>query len=79
MNRQFPKRKHWQNCPVCHQDVFTIDFSNHKCPDKVKARREAELDMVVDEEMSTWEQDLKKFWNSNDTKFHEWLVEHNRY
>lgn len=65
----------WSTCPSCFQMVYSSNgIGNHMCPDIVRAHREAELDFVMDEEMSTFEKDLKKFWNDNRTKFYEHLA-----
>lgn len=67
-------KKHWGLCPECGLMVFAIRNSEpHRCPEKILAKRDAELDMVVAEEMSTWDVDFKKFWNSNDVKFWEYV------
>jgi hypothetical protein len=53
-------------------------MGNHQCSKPLLAKRDAELDMVVDAEISTWDHDVKEFWNSSDVKFWEYLIEHGK-
>ena len=74
-------KKLWQECPSCHMVIFS-DINGqgaHRCPDTALAKKEAELDMVIDEELSTWDNDVKKFWKSKDVKFYGWLADNDRY
>lgn len=76
------KRRHhkWTTCVECGLMIFTVDGLNqHQCTKVLVAKRDAELDMVIHEEMSTWDQEVKKFWKSKDVKFIEWLVKRGRY
>lgn len=64
---------------MCHQLIFSVYGSgDHVCPSEAKAKKEAEIDMVIDEELSTWNHDLKKFWNDPRTKFYSYLTERER-
>lgn len=72
MNKRHNK---WGTCLMCHQLTFD---QTHRCPEEALAKKDAELDMVIDAELSTWSSDLKKFWNSNDVKFYEWVAENER-
>lgn len=80
MKRERTPRKHWNCCPHCFQLVYSAGFGtgNHTCPKSIQAIKELELDMIIDEELSTWKDDLHRFWNSKDTKFNEWLVNNKR-
>lgn len=70
----------WTTCLMCHQLVFAqYGTGNHVCPPEARAKKEAELDMVIHEELSTWERDLKKFWKSNDVQFSQYLLETDQY
>lgn len=74
--RQYKK---WQLCPNCLLMIYASStLGNHVCPDKVRAKQDFELDLAVDATMDTWDQDVKKFWNSKDVKFNEWLADHRR-
>jgi len=77
MKKQHKESKWWRACPSCHQLVYTTGFGigNHACPPKAVAKRDAELDMVVEEELSTWNADLERFWNSSDVKFMEYIIQ----
>lgn len=76
MNKRASAKKRWKSCPTCYQLVFTaaIDMGNHICPETILAKHEAELDMVIYEELSTWDADVEKFWNSKDVKFWNYLL-----
>lgn len=64
---------------MCHQLIFSLKgLGNHQCPPEARAKKEAELDMVIEEELSTWNADLKKFWNDPRTKFYKYLAEQER-
>lgn len=71
-------RKGWATCPLCHILIFESEASMHRCPTKALAKKDAELDAVIDEELSTWEDDVKKFWNSKDVKFWIWCADQER-
>jgi hypothetical protein len=47
----------------------------HVCPEKVVVETEAELDARMDDEMSTWDFDVKLFWKSKDVRFMKYLAE----
>ncbi len=65
-------QRHWNLCSECSLLIFAEEgIGQHICHEKIRAKRDAELDMVVDEELSTWNQDLKKFWQSDDVRFWE--------
>jgi acetyl-CoA carboxylase beta subunit len=70
--------KKWRLCPSCKTMIFSTNLSSHRCPDKIRAKQEAELDMVIDAELSTWDEDVQKFWKSKDVKFYQWTVENER-
>lgn len=73
------EHKKWKTCPTCHMMVYASNtLGNHRCPEKVRALRDFELDMVVDAELETWDQDVKKFWKNKDTQFNVWLANHRR-
>lgn len=68
------QRKHWKLCPECGLMLFVeTNTDKHLCPERIRAKKDAELDMVVHEEMSTWDMDIKKFWKSDDVKFWEYV------
>ena len=72
--------KRWTSCPMCHQLVFSsYGVGNHVCPDNARAKKDAELDMVIYEELSTWDRDLRKFWKSNDILFTQHLLDTDQY
>lgn len=74
------EHKKWRLCESCSQMVYAgPTLGKHVCPASVQAKRDAELDMVIDEELSTWDQDVSKFWNDKRTQFNVWLVEKKRY
>jgi len=68
-------RKRWQMCPMCGMMIYTSGGGHHTCPEKVAAERQAELDSVIAEEMSTWDKEVEKFWNSRDVKFLQHLID----
>jgi hypothetical protein len=70
------RKKKWGACPDCAQLVYAAvgTLGNHVCPEKLIARKEAELDIVIDAELSTWDADVKKFWRSKDVKFYQHLL-----
>lgn len=69
-------RKTWNLCPSCHCLVYSVDgVGNHRCPAKVRARVDAELDIVLEEELSSWNKDVNQFWDENKTHFYEYLAE----
>lgn len=77
-HREAPKK--WTSCQMCHQLVFSsYGVGNHVCPTEARAKKDAELDMVIGEELLTWERDLRKFWNSKDVKFAQHLLENDEY
>lgn len=80
MQKPRKRRKRWQECPSCHQLVFAQvnSLGHHRCNDAARAKKEAELDMVIDEELSTWDEDVAKFWKSKDVRFYGWLADNDR-
>lgn len=59
--------------------VFSNDgVGNHRCPEKVLEIRDEELDLVVEVEMETWDQEVSKFWNSKDVKWYVYLASSGR-
>lgn len=65
---------------MCHQLVLSAYVvGNHRCPPEARAKKEAELDMVIDEELSTWDRDVKKFWKSKDVRFTQHLLDTDQY
>lgn len=68
-------RRSWNLCPTCKFLVFEKGLGSHKCPHKVKAKLDAELDMFMDDVLRTWDKDVQKFWNSKDVQFYEWEIE----
>jgi hypothetical protein len=74
-SRREPMR--WECCPTCFVLVWCrgIAISNHQCCKPLQAKRDAELDMVIDAEFSTWDYEVKKFWDDPRTKFMEYLLE----
>ncbi len=78
MNKE--RRKRWEACVGCHQLIYTTGYgAGHVCPTKVLAMKEAELDCVIGEELSTWDMDVKKFWKGKDVRFYEWLADNDKY
>lgn len=74
--RQYKK---WQMCPTCNLLIYTDPtLGNHVCPEKVRAKMDFELDNVIDAELETWDQDVKKFWKSKDVQFYEYLAKNRR-
>lgn len=68
-------RKHWNACPTCKLLIYTSGgLGNHNCPEKINARLSAELDMVVSEEMSTFDEEATKFWKSPEVRFMAYLA-----
>ena len=79
MQKRKPHKK-WTACQTCHQLVFADrGVGNHTCPVEAVAKKEAELDMVIDEELSTWDYDVKVFWKSRDVKFTQHLLDTGQY
>lgn len=77
--KKVPKKK-WNLCPSCGMMTYSNQgLGNHRCPAKVRAKLDAQLDMIINEETSIWDADLRAFWNSNDVKFTQWLIENGRY
>ena len=74
------KKKYWQICDVCFQLKFanTQGQGAHRCPDILRAKRDAELDMAVDQQMTTWEESLQGFWDHPKVKFEQYLLEQER-
>lgn len=72
--------KRWIMCDTCFQLVYTAGpgTGNHRCPDIIRARHDAELDMVIEAELSTWEHDVKEFWNSRDVMFWQYQLDNNQ-
>jgi hypothetical protein len=68
--------RHWTSCPLCH--ILIFETETHKCPSKALAKKDMELDAVVEAELSTWDMDVRKFWKSKDVKFGVWLAEQER-
>lgn len=68
----------WLSCQFCHQLRREFD-SNHVCPPEARARKEAELDIIIDEELESWDYDLKIFWKSKDVRFAQHLLDTDRY
>lgn len=65
---------------MCHQLVFSsYGVGNHVCPEEARAKKDAELDMVIGEELSTWERDLRQFWKSKDIRFAQHLLDTGQY
>jgi hypothetical protein len=57
---------------MCNEMVLFLNM--HKCKPEIIDRRQKDLDKVVSETISTFEDDLAVFWNSKDVKFAEyWL------
>ena len=69
------KNRRWVMCPTCKCLKFATDLAKHKCNEKVLAKLDVDLDMVVDEEMTTWDKDVRNFWNSKDVKYMQWRLE----
>ena len=69
--------KNWQICEVCYQLVFALNgnMDHHVCPELMRAKRDAELDMIIDEETRNWDKAISKFWNRSDVKFEQFLLE----
>lgn len=67
-------------CDECYQLVYTAGpgTGNHRCPNIILAKSCAELDMAVEAELSTWDYDLKQFWNSRDVQFMQYMLDHNK-
>lgn len=80
MKKNQKSRKRWLMCETCYQLVYTAGpgTGQHMCPDIIRARMDAELDMVMEAELSTWEHDLKEFWDSRDVKFWQFQLENKR-
>lgn len=77
-HRGAPKK--WTTCQMCHQLVFSsYGTGNHVCPEEARARKDAELDMVIDEELTTWDFDQKVFWKSKDVQFTQHLLDTGQY
>lgn len=74
------KKYRWAECPSCHMLIFTEanTLGKHRCNKRVLDKKDAELDAVIDTELSTWDEDVKKFWKDNRTKFDEYLAEHGK-
>lgn len=64
-------------CDTCYQLVYTAGpgTGNHHCPEAIRAKQDAELDMIVEAELSTWDHDVKQFWNSRDVKFWQYMLD----
>jgi creatinine amidohydrolase/Fe(II)-dependent formamide hydrolase-like protein len=79
MQKRKPVRK-WTACSTCHQLVFVNGHTdNHVCPTAAVAKKEAELDMIIDDELTSWDYDLKVFWKSRDVKFTQHLLDTGQY
>jgi hypothetical protein len=74
------RKKKWTMCDDCSMMIYAPvgSVGNHRCPVKVRAQRDTELDMVVDAEMSTFNNDLRNFWNSRDVQFYKWLADNKK-
>jgi len=70
-------KKYWQLCDVCYQLIFAnqLGEGSHKCPELLKAKRDAELDMIMDEELKTWDESLRRFWDKPSVKFEQYMLE----
>ena len=70
-------RKRWRLCDVCYQLIFTtgLNQGNHRCPDELRAKREAELDMIIFDEMEEWDVAVEKFWNLPQIQFEQYLLD----
>lgn len=68
-------RNHWNLCPTCKQIAFGL--KKHECPLKVRAKIDAEVDMQVDDQLMTWDKDVREFWESSDVKFYQWELKNN--
>jgi hypothetical protein len=75
------KKKRWTLCPACHQMIFVEvnSLGNHTCAPEVRAKKDAELDAVIDETLTTWDRDLKKFWRDRDVRFTQFLLRKGKY
>lgn len=72
------KRKHkktWKLCPSCFEMIYAVGLGNHLCPEKVEAKKVAELNMVIDEELASWEEEVRDFWKSKDVKFMQYMLD----
>lgn len=74
MRKQYSK---WQLCPVCYQLIFVRGYKtgNHVCPEAMVARREAELDMILEEETAEWSKQVDAFWSKPVVQFEQFLLE----
>ncbi len=70
------QRKSWKLCDVCYQLIYVDDVGTgtHRCPEVMRAKREAELDMILDEELSDWDMLVESFWKRKDVKFEQYLL-----
>lgn len=70
-------QKQWIKCETCFQLVYTAGpgTGHHKCPEAMRAKHEAELDMMVEDLMTSWDEDVEDFWGSRDVQFWSYLLE----
>jgi hypothetical protein len=75
------KKKRWVTCPACHQMIFAEQNSlgGHRCAPEIQAKKDAELDAVIGETLTTWAKDIDKFWNANDVRFTDYLLRKDKY
>lgn len=73
-------KKRWSLCPTCFQLIYTNvnTLGQHRCPDPIRAKHAAELDMAVDDAFENWDKDVEKFWKSKDVKFWTYLLKTKR-
>lgn len=67
----------WVSCQMCHQ--LRQQYDEHSCPPAARAKKEAELDIVISEELESWNYDQRVFWKSKDVRFTQHLLDTGQY